>query len=205
MRVGIGWALASAIAIGIALQPGLAAAGGGPAHDGPFGLYVGEPVSALGPVQRNDDQKTYVVLHPPAPDPVLTTINVTAFPGPGVCVIVGSSKDIENDAAGAQVQALADQLSQTLTARYGPSAAKQADCTDSAQWCGEQWVESLYSGHADYGYSWKIDPADNPQHLSQIILKAKATTADKAHVTVSYIGDNSEACTAANAQAHAPS
>src|SRR5580698_2562325 len=157
-RTRMAFVLAGALLLGVRAD----AATTPPAHDGPFGLYMGEPMSALGPLTR--DQMTYVVANPPKANAQFPVVAVEVYPGTGVCVIGGVGDVIENDPDGTNVRRAADDLSAALTSKYG-APTKVDSC--SADDCSAGWADWAAKGNALYGYKWEDAPVAKAQGIGR--------------------------------------
>lgn len=188
----------AAFAIALAAQ-GLACLAAEPAS-GPFGIRIGEPISALGPVKQGGDKHSFQVLHPTGPLVDFPLVLVSAYPGTGVCQIIAKGPSIENDPNGSKVRRDVDRLSAALTAKYGD--AKIVDtCTDPSGDCSGDYPGLLNGGVAKYAYTWEDAPAATSLRIWRIALLAESFDGVSTSVGLIYFGDNHEACDAAEAAA----
>jgi len=167
--------------------------------DGPFGIYMGEPLSALRPVAPDDPSNpngNYRVLHPPKPNPSFPIVAVAAAAPTGVCRIVGVGSRIDDDPSGAKVRAEVDRLAEVLKVKYGPYE-KIDDCADADdEACGEGWAQSKLEGSVRYGYIWRKPVGGPVLGILSIGLVASSYSADSTHIGIGY--DSADpACTSA--------
>ena len=173
------------------------------AHDGPFGIYMGEPLSALGKVTRSDPG-FYVVTHPPRPSDSVPWVSVQAYASTGVCAIMGMSDFYDDDPSGSQAIGRADSLAAVLEGKYGPGE-KYDSCDGDEDDCGANWARTEHSGSARYGYEWKPDQARLPDGVRLIRVAAVAVSATSTHAVVGYLSSNESGCSQAQQQSGAAS
>jgi hypothetical protein len=130
---------------------------------------MGERLADLRTVPMGADgfapNASYLVPHPPHPNPDFPGVQVVAFPSTGVCEVVGVTSPFEADASGEKAMAFADHLAEVLKAKYGPYDAKKDDCQDSQESCDQTWTFELLEGRAKYAYVWN---ALSPERFSGI-------------------------------------
>ena len=172
------------------------------AHDGPFGIALGEPVADLGPVQDLGNGN-YIVLHPPRSNPQIARVMVQAFPSTGVCNIDGTSDAFANDPNAVRAKQLVDDLASSLAVKYGAPTKKVDDCDDSAGGCDTFLTLKISQHAARYGYGWNFDGALRADHIG--IIGAMVQTDDGVSTTadVGYLSDRTDACQKAEAAAGA--
>ena len=184
------WAIAIT---GFAVGLGGPASATPPAHEGPFGISMGESVAELHGVPMGRD--IYRVSRPPTPNADFPLILVVAFPTTGVCQIMGSGNVNTDDPTGEKVQSDVDRLAGLLEAKYGPSK-KQDDCNDSDEACNRVWTFDAKQGVASYSYNWVNSAAAKPQKIALITLMAQADSAASTEAVLGY-DSSDEACAAA--------
>ena len=173
------------------------------AHDGPFGIAMGEPLAELGPLTPVQPGVSQVV-HPPRANDKLPTVAVVAFPNMGVCRILGGSDPYPFDQNGKLVRSLVDQLAATLTQKYGPPV-KTDTCSASNDECQDFWTTVLRQKNAQYDYQWSADKSPLPPGVKSILLTEVAYNEIRTGAVLTYFGVNDDACAAALAAAAAAS
>jgi len=192
MRFGWGIEL-GLLCASIAVAPLAFAEGASPTHDGPFGIYMGEPISALGPVQP-DGAGTYDVLKPARPNVSFPRVAVEAYPTIGVCTIL-AWRSITDDPAGAKVLRATDDLGQALKAKYG-DFEKIDECDVADEACSSAWATEAVQGAARYGYKWEF-ARPHQDGTRMIVLAAGAIDAATTKVMIGYYSSDEERCEAA--------
>jgi hypothetical protein len=192
-----------ALALGVALAPvavcertaQAAAPVSAVAHDGPFGIAMGEPLADLGEVSAVQPGVSRV-LHPPRTNDKLPTVAVVSFATMGVCRIYGASEPYPFDADGKLVRSLVDQLAVTLTQKYG-TPTKTDTCSAPADECQDNWTTALRRKAAEYSYRWSADKSPLPPGVKTMLLTEVPYNEIKTGAVVTYFGVNDDACAAA--------
>lgn len=184
------FALAAALPLGSPTWPALAAPA---AHDGPFGLYFGEPLSALGPV-RSDGHGAHLLRSVPRPSVDLPSVVAFTLPGKGVCGMGGVSQGFSDDRSGKQARQLADRLQYLFARKYGPPSAPYSDCDGDEQQCGDDWAATASAGKADYGDDWDLAGAQRSDGVQSISLFINAENSSVTKVVVVLLGPDKDAC-----------
>jgi hypothetical protein len=151
-KVACGGWIAATLAIGSLAGPAFGAdseravRAAGVAHDGPFGIAMGEPLSEVGPVEEIAPA-LYHVLAPPRANQDLTYVAVVAYPETGVCEIEGRGPKARLDPKGVQVRTTVNQIAEALIDKYGPYSQKTEYC-NRLELCDSYWVAELKNGDA---------------------------------------------------------
>jgi hypothetical protein len=193
------WLIAAAI-LGVLVGPaeaqsGKHAAEAAPvAHDGPFGIAMGEPLSQLGPVEKNE--AGYRVKSPPRPSDQIYQVDVEAYPSTGVCSILATTRPNENDPNAVNAKMDADGLASALQSKYGaPIKVDKCEAAIGAE-CAHFLTQAISAGSANYAYLWKF-ASPRPDHIQAIAIGVSALSDISTSVMVDYLSDSSDACQAA--------
>jgi hypothetical protein len=166
-----------------------------PPDDGPFGIYIGEPLAALGSVQKLSHSK-YLVLHPAKSNDNFSTVAVTAYPSTGVCTIEGGTDHIQDDPTGDKVITIVDQLADALKAKYGrPDTVDECDADEND--CKNNWSQKVKEGVARYGYKWDFANTPRDDRVWRMALLVDVSDSGEPSGGVVYFGANHAACNAA--------
>jgi hypothetical protein len=165
------------------------------ARDGPFGIAMGESLSDLGPVEKND--VGYKVQSPPRPSPDIYLVSVQAFPTTGVCTIFAATKPDDNDPGAFNAKGLIDRLADALQSKYGP-ASKIDRCDAAAGICSQYLTQAIEAGTAHYAYVWSFKGARS-DHIGQIVAAVQGVGDVSTSVMIAYVSDNADCETAKNA------
>jgi hypothetical protein len=202
-RVGVCLALALAAPTSAPCAPVASQAALPPAAaDGPFGIRVGEPLSALGALKKLAPGM-YLVLNPPKPNPKLPYVAVYAAPNGAVCLISGQTERYVGDLDGTTAVAAADELANLMTVKYGAANKKIDDCSDSDITCDQYFTTAVKKGLGEYRYEWVFGGAARPDRLKVIEVAVSADDEATSAVAITYRGDDQDACQAAQDAAKA--
>jgi hypothetical protein len=204
-RVGV----AMALAVGTTLQceGGIAAAEPAAkvvAHDGPFGIAMGEPLNELGPVRATNVPGRYQVLKPSRPNSVFTVVFVNVYSATGVCEIDGNTANITGDIRGDQLREILDSSAETLSSKYGPYK-KTNVCHIDAQECIEFWTMKVNEGSQIYSYDWDFSNSPRADKIGLISLQAGADSSIISYPVLGYFNSDKAGCDAASKAAQAAS
>ncbi len=194
-----GW-LAAALVVGAFAGPASGADHGEAApvaRDGPFGIAMGESLSDLGPVEKND--VGYKVLSPPRPSPDIYLVSVQAFASTGVCTIFAATKPDDNDPGAFDAKGLIDRLANALQSKYGP-ATKIDRCDAGPGVCSQYLTQAIEAGTAHYAFVWSFKDARS-DHIGQIIAAVQGVGDVSTSVMIAYLSDNGACDAAKNAAA----
>ena len=191
--------LALALLTAVPLEPAIAATSsrqdGAVAHDGPFGIGMGEPLGALGRV-RPIEPGLYAVAAPPRPSLDFDEVSVTAFPETGVCMITGKSSN-RIDSGGSEMRATVDRIADVLVQKYGPYESKTDYCDGAADVCSNDWVTQLNNQHAEHSYLWTFAKTPRSDDIGGILLEVGALDGATSYARITYMSAKSmNACTA---------
>ncbi len=171
------------------------------AHDGPFGIAMGEPLSEVGPVNPQG-AGDYTVLKPPRPSPLFASVIIEAFPSTGVCTIIGATTDILLDTSGSQTRQKVDDDAAALATKYG-APRKGANCTGTQDECSTLWPLEVMQGAANYAYLWTFNGPPRDDKIASVVLAAAASGPSRTYVALEYDSANAEACAEASKAAKA--
>ena len=162
-------------------------------HDGPFGIYMGEPLAELHAVRIGPN--LYQVAHPPKPNGDFPTVFVRAFQTTGVCQIMASTSVNTDDPTGERVRSDVDRIAGLLEPKYGPYTKTQ-DCNDSDDACERVWTLDKKQGLASYAYNWNASKVAKSEGIARITVLAEADSATSTEAGLGY-DSSDEACIAA--------
>jgi hypothetical protein len=159
--------------------------------EGPFGLYMGEPLAALGPVEKLNGSG-YHVLSPPRANAAIRTVIAEVFPDTGICMIMGQAP-FADDPKGQKAIQTADSLAETLKAKYG--AFKKLDsCNGDSRSCADNWLEEANEQSAQYAYTWDFKDVARPDKIGEIDVQVHALNAVDSVVVLNYFSAERKAC-----------
>ncbi len=187
------WLTAVAILVGLA-GAAHAARAATVAHEGPFGIAMGEPLSELGPLEKLGKQ--YKVLSPPRPSPGILMVTVEAYPTTGVCMITGVSTVNHDDPNGVAVKQLVDNLAGILASKYG-EFKKLDQCNNNDATCEHYLTQAFEDHSAKYLYGWVLK-GPRPDHILGLEVLAASLDANTTIAKIQYFSDNADACSAAD-------
>lgn len=196
-RAVAGWLIAALI-VGACVGPasgasrGRAAQAAPVARDGPFGIAMGEPLSELGPVVKDDSG--YTLQSPPRTSPDIDMVSVEAYPTTGVCSIVAATKPNDTDPGAFNAKAHLDGLADALKSKYGP-ASKVDNCNAAPGVCSQYLTQAIEAGQAHYAYLWSFKDARS-DHIAQIVAAVEGVGDVTTSVMIMFVSDNG-ACEAA--------
>jgi len=181
-----------ATVVAVGMMSAAVAAGAAPAPaDGPFGLHMGEPLSALGAVEKLDGPG-YRVLSPPRTNAAIPTVIAEVFPETGVCMIMGQAP-FSDDPRGQKAIQAADSLAETLQAKYG-TYQKIDSCNGDSRSCADNWLEDVHERSAQYGYAWDFGAAPRSDKIGRIGVQVNAINAIDSLVVIAYFSADQKAC-----------
>ena len=140
-------------------------------------LKLTQDLYAFSPIRKNENFQYYVVQYTPET---------------GVCSVVVTSKDYPNDATGVAVRVQFAENILDLNAKFGaPNSLLDRPGEDSAH-----WTQDLMQNTRLLAARW-LSTADHPfpASLSEVQMRAYATTPDTTHILVKYAFKNYDACT----------
>lgn len=164
------------------------------AHDGPFGIVMGEPLADLGPTKYEGSNGVYEVLSVPRPSSVFTGVGVQAFPSTGVCLIQASKDPIDYDTTGERIKASIDDTEALVATKYGAPLKKIDDCSALPVECSTFWSLKASEGSATYEYVWDLSASKRTDGIGIVSVTAVFTSAQRAYVSVRYYSQNRSAC-----------
>lgn len=170
-------------------------------RDGPFGIYMGEPLSDLQVIGKADVPHQYVV-KAPRPNAQFPLVSVFAYPSTGVCQVAGLSEALDADATGERARSIVDHVAEVLATKYGPYDDKRDECDDSDAACAQNWTLEVLQQQARYAYVWRSLPSEKFGGVSQMLVRVVTTTATAPRVSVFY-DSNTAACNAAKSASDA--
>jgi hypothetical protein len=173
----------------------------GSAHDGPFGLYMGEPLAALGRVTPNG-QSTYDVLSPPKPLADFDTLRVSVYPATGLCDIMGI-QHVKDDPSATKAMRSVDDLVSALKTKYGDYQKKLDTCDADEHSCRTFRTELLSEQRSAYAYTWEFSDGARPDRIGRVAVAANASNATMSVVLIYYQSADKDACEAAQNAARA--
>jgi len=186
----------AALWLSVSLAVGGASAAPAPrAHDGPFGIAMGEPLDQL-ITEKTSQAGRYVVTHHVALPSGIASLAVDAFPSTGVCLIRGTSLVATDDQAGAVLRRKIDEFAELLKAKYGPYV-KTDNCDGLSEECTDLWVQRLNLGKANYNYDFDLSNAGRSDKIGYIEVGADAVDAITSYLYVEYYNVDKDGCDAA--------
>jgi hypothetical protein len=199
---GAPWSVAAVIAVALA---GPASGAGRPpavAHDGPFGIAMGESLAELGPVQKIG-AGYYKVLHPLRQNPIVANVWVFVYPSTGVCDIEAETVVNEDDPTAEAAMRQTDDLANSLGAKYGVTLKKVDNCDDRDGACDASLARKIYDHTAKYMYGWNFGAVHRPDHLGIVAVGVSVYSPISTAARLAYLSDRVAACETAEAAAGA--
>ena len=171
-----------------AAVPGATSAGG------PFGLTMGQPLSALR-MQRQLDGDSRYVITPPDTNPEFEEYIVQAPPQTGLCRVSGIGVTHHGDALGAKIRGTMASFGQALDAKYGAHETDDSLDSGSSLTQPQNFAAALDNHERTLTYSWSHGTgAHLPAGLQEITAFAKAVDADGTYLQLTYEFANYDRC-----------
>jgi len=166
--------------------------------DGPFGVDVGSPVSALpGCKSAPGDFGAYVCTSLPKSHPDFVRFIVIATPMAGVCKVEAMGSAIADSGSAAETRARIDRIAEQLVTTYGPYSAKiDVLATESIWTKPTEWLMALHRQERDYAYVW-LEGEGNYKPVNGvrgIKLEVAAKSPRSATVKIGFEFVNFDAC-----------
>ena len=166
--------------------------------EGPFGISKAAAIADLDATPVDENAGLFEVDRFPKPHPDFANLGVIASPATGVCEVLASGREIDDDVPGTIVRSIVDRVAAQLELRYGkPRKVDWCDTTTTNCRPGF-WVIDLQNAARGYGYSWQATAARPlPNDLAKIELFVISTPTHDAYPQLNYTFDNAPACAAA--------
>lgn len=155
----------------------------------PFGIEIYSPIESLKVLEETGPR--YVVAAP-RPHPRFETYVVQATPNLGVCWVQGISYSVANDAFGAGVRSLKNELEAQISKRYGLGKSMDFLLPGSIWTDDRDYIMSLTQNERKTGTMWERPSVNLPDDIEMIFLGVHGVGTDTAWVGLEYFSSKAE-------------
>ncbi len=165
------------------------------AFAGPFGLSMGDSVSSLG-ATPTDVPGVYRLAKPPRPNSAMDFYTLVSIPSTGLCKVSAVTINNERDADGSSLRAQFEDISSAISDKYGPPRNTYDFLKDGSIWKDSiDYTMSIHQNERTLASFWSFENGRaSSDHISNIMIEAKALGRDTNYVRVSYEFENSDKC-----------
>lgn len=157
--------------------------------EGPFGIEMGSPMSALDSAETSFKVTLNSV---PKPHPDFEMYSAWGTPEHGVCVVMALLKTFENDRRGTLVRTAFTGFAGALDAKYGNRSTY--DVYSGGIWKeADDWVMSIRQNERVFAAAWENPQKGDPK-VEHVELQVIAVSSDTAVLKLFYKGTDSEKC-----------
>jgi hypothetical protein len=163
---------------------------------GAFGVEMGTPIANL-PNAKATTQPNVYSFAPAQKHSEFDSYLAVATPDQGVCKVVGIGIDHDGDKNGLVARSRFDELTLSLSTKYGKS--RLFDFLHAGSIWGEpgEWAMGLRLNERTYARAWSAEIGSSlPDGLGSIMLEAGATGPSTTYLKISYEFTNMAKCLA---------
>lgn len=152
-----------------------------PAIAGPFGFDMGSqtnPASQYDYCEKmGDDILNIKCSSAPRPHPDMEYYLISYVEGKGVCGVVGSSKNVNDDELGYKTRELADAMAQQVMTKYGENTGKTDRNYGRTYRMPDEWLAAVDAGDRVYEYTWDYpNPIDGVNSINLTVNAVHSST-----------------------------